>query len=671
MAIRRQEERLGSLQLVGQLRRILSFVRDRRWLLITLMLFACAQAALELSLPLIVRAAVDGHIQAPWVRVDPDLGGPDWSIDRPPTEAAKDGRHVFARRVDLSEARLRALRARGALERKGWVRASDGRFVSAAELGRLSPARRTELRSEDVHGVINLALIYLGALLLIFGLAYGVTYGLNHLGQTAVLRIRVRVMEHMLNLPVRTFDENPVGRLATRLANDPANLSELFTSVVTTAPADVVMFIGILSLFFWLDPATTLWLLLVAPALFGLTLWFKRVSQRIHRKIRERLAALNSWLQESYSGLVVLRSFAYEPDARDRFDELNQSYYRSQVKLINVFAVFRPAVDAFSTLALGLVVWYAGGQTIQDRISLGTLVAFLLYLKMLFRPLQSLADKFNILQSSVVSSERLLRMLDQPAEPSGTRSPAQADEAGIVFKDVHFAYEEGQQVLNGVSFSVEPGQKVALVGPSGSGKTTAIALLLGFYPLGEGAGRIQVDGIDIKDWDLASLRRRFSIVQQDLFLYAGSLRDNVGLFSEPDPERLDQALRVSRLGRILERLPDGLDHRLNERGTVLSQGERQLVSFARALAHGGSILVLDEATSAVDSATESLIEEALEDLLRDRTALVVAHRLSTVQSADRILVLHHGRVVEQGSHQELMKADGLYAQLYRTQQEGA
>jgi len=673
MAIVREEEKLGAFTLLKHLGRMLRYIRGRWPLLLLCVLLSLAQAGLELSLPLVVRRGLDDHILPPWLRVDVSASEDrEWLSRRPERLVeAGDGDHVFVRATDLTAAERAELETRRLLDREGWFRlpspqGSPDRFLSDGAFRALPAGERAAVRDEDRRGVVSLALLYLGLLVANFLLSYGTTLGLNRLGQTAVLRMRGELWRHLHRLPVKYFDENPVGRLVTRVTNDTATLSDLFASVLATALSDLALFFGILAILWALDPGLTLRLFLLAPPLILLSLWFKAASQRIYRVVRVQVAKVNTFLQESVQGIVVLKSFVREREFSERFAALNAEFYKTQMRLIYIFAVFRPLIDAFAVSAVALVVWYGGGQALHHQLTVGTLVAFLLYLRMLFMPLQDLAEKFNILQSSVVASERLFKILDTPSEPSGTR-PAGDGSGEIVFDDVRFAYEEEVPVLKGVSFRVAPGQTVALVGSTGSGKSTVASLLLGFYPLGAGGGEIRVDGVPVGEWDVAALRRRFALVQQDLFLFSGTLGRNVTLFSEPAPEALERALSVSRLSAVLERLPLGLAHPLNERGTVLSQGERQIVSFARALVHPGQILVLDEATASVDSRTESLIQEALEDLLQGRSALIIAHRLSTVQEADLILVLKKGRIVERGTHAELMAAGGLYSHLYRTQ----
>ncbi len=666
MAISREEKSLGSLRLFAHVRRLLHLVSGLQKWLVVFMLISVFQAGLELSLPLIVRGAIDQYVSLPWLGIEKSKAGDLISAWEKSGENESGGL-VFIRRAELGRARLRALGAKGAIRGTGWLRTQDGRWLEEGALSGLGPDENRTLREGSLRGIRNFAFLYAGLLLLIFVLAYVGTYGLGRIGQTAVLNMRLSLWHKILNLPVKFFDENPVGRLVTRVANDPANLSELFSSVLSTVVSDVVQFVGILVLFFWLDTFTTLWLLALAPLLIFITWWFKRISQRIYRRIRVQIAALNTFIQESFSALEIIKAFVFEHHARERFDELNMANYRSQVSLVHVFAIFRPAVDALSVGGLALIVWYVGGKVLFNELSMGTFVAFVLYLKMLFRPLQNLADKFNILQSSVVSTERLMGILDEQEEASGSFSPKETRALDVEFRDVSFAYEAQQPVLKSVSFVWREGQQIALVGPTGSGKSTILSLLLRFYELEEGQGSIKVGGMDIRQWDTKALRSMFALVPQDLFLFSSTLEDNICLYSAECKERLEDGIRVARLDRIAEGLDGGLEYVLNERGTVLSQGQRQLVSFARAIVSARPCLVLDEATSSIDSATEKLIQQAMEDLLKDHTALAVAHRLSTVRNADLILVLQNGRIVQRGTHEKLMAEDGLYRQMHKVQ----
>lgn len=666
MAIEREERKLGAFTLVRHTRRILGYVRGRAGLLLLCVLLSVVQAGLELSLPLLVRRGLDGYLLPPYAEAPADPLLRRRLAGLPGTVAGPGGR-LFYRPANLDAPLREELRLRGLMPKERYFRSASGEFVGRSALPALPPAERGRIFAEARRGLRGLGLLYLSLLAANFLVSYGVTLGLNHLGQSAVARMRRDLFAHLHHLPVRFFDENPVGRLVTRVTNDTAALSELFTSVLATAASDVALFAGILVLLFTLDAGLAARLLLLAPPLVVLALWFKSASRKIYRELRVQLARINTFLQEAVQGVAVLKAFNAEARASRRFHALGEENYRTQMRLITVFAVFRPLIDALATVAVALVVAYAGLEILGGRSSIGTLAAFLLYLKMLFMPLQDLAEKFNIVQSSVVASERLFQILDTPPEDPGKGLAPPGPPGSVVFEEVTFAYEEGRPVLQKVSFEAPPGKTTAIVGPTGSGKSTLAALLLRFYPLAEGGGRILVDGLPIEDWDLSALRRRFALVQQDLFLFAGSLQDNVTLWEPVDGRRLREALRASRLEAVVSRLPGGLDFSLNERGTVLSQGERQLVSFARALVADPEILVLDEATASVDSRTEALIQEALPTLLENRTALVVAHRLSTVQDASQILVLSKGRIVERGSHGDLLARGGLYAHLYRTQ----
>jgi ATP-binding cassette subfamily B multidrug efflux pump len=675
MAIAREEEKLGAYTLFRHFLRIMSNVRGQRWLLVVCVVGSMTQAAIELSLPLLTRRGIDVYVLPPYMRVD--VSNPsdrEWLSAKPgAVKAEGDDSHLFVKAADLSRAEQAEVRVRklAGSERYFYVPptggALEGRFLGDAELKTMKAGERRNFLTAERAGVARLALAYFILLLLNFAFSYSVTYGLNVLGERAVMIMRARLFRHLHRLPIRYFDENPVGRLVTRVTNDTATLSELFTDVVATAVSDVALFAGILVVLFTLSGPLAWRLLLLAPPLVLLALWFKMVSQKIYRVIRVQLARINTFLQETVQGMVILKTFVAERRTAARFAELGEAYYKTQMRLIYVFAVFRPLIDAFATSAVAIVVWYGGGEIVRGQLTIGTLVAFLIYLKMLFMPLQDLADKFNIVQSSVVASERLFKILDVPAEDQGRGVVPDQPCGHIVFDKVSFAYEEGQPVLKDVSFEVPCGQTAAIVGPTGAGKSTITSLLLRFYPLKAGQGRILVDGVPIEDWDVRALRRQFAFVQQDLFLFAGSLGRNITLYNDVNQEDLQRSLSVSRADRVVNKLPEGLDHALNERGTTLSQGERQLISFARALAPGPKILVLDEATASVDSQTEALVQQALDELLQGRTAVVVAHRLSTVQDAHKIVVLSHGAVEEEGTHAELLAKGGLYARLYNTQ----
>lgn len=522
----------------------------------------------------------------------------------------------------------------------------------------------------SLAGVRDLALAYGAILLGMLALSYAKSLALNHVGQKVVQRIRTRVWQHLHRLPVKFFDQNPVGRLVTRMANDTTALSDLFTNVLSSGIEDVLRVIGVTLILAQMEPRLSLWVVAILVPLAVMTLWYKATSSSMHRKIRVLLARVNAFLQENVQGISLVKSFVAESAMQRKFESLNWEFYRAEMWLMYLNAVFRPAISGASTVATATVLWFGSRSVAADTMTLGTLIAYLFYLRLLFSPLENLAEKFNLLQGAAVASERIFRILDTPIEkgyPAEVRPRRERAKGHLVFENVSFAYDPDKPVLKNVSFEVLPGQTAALVGPSGSGKTTIASLMLGFYRLQPGNGRILLDGKPLEEWDLVELRHQFALVQQDLFLFGRELRQNVALFSEYSDDELWKALELAQAAELVRRFPEGLKHELTERGTTLSQGERQLLSFARALVVDPPILLLDEATANIDSRTEQAIQKALKALLEGRTALVVAHRLSTVQEADQILVLRKGELVERGKHDELMRADGLYAHLYRTQ----
>jgi ATP-binding cassette subfamily B multidrug efflux pump len=550
----------------------------------------------------------------------------------------------------------------------------DSFMLSQAPLGQRLP------------GLTQLGLQYIALIVLSAGLGFAVNVGFNQVGQRVVERLRNQLFAHLHRLPMSYFDGNPVGRLVTRVANDTANLSEFFTGILSNLLCDLLK-LGVLCLaLFWASPGLTVRLFLLCPFLFACAYAFQRANTAVNREIRRQLAQLNAFLQENLQGLSTIKSFTAESSMQQEFDRQNWDYYRTEMRLVYLYMLFRPLFSSVSMLALVIILWIGGGQVVSGEISLGTLVLFIFYLKMLFAPLDDLAERFNVLQSAAVAAERIFQILDTPLEPGlggglggglppsenigggglgGGLPPSEGLRAGkIEFRDVHFAYTPDKPVLRGVSFVLEPGQKLALVGHTGCGKTTITSLLQRLYDLDAGGtGQILVDDRDIRDWPVHELRRQYGVIQQDLFLFRASLRHNLTLFREVSLEALQEALQRSRAEQVVAAHSEGLERQLGERGQQLSQGERQLISFARALVGDPSILILDEATASIDSLTEEAIQQALVEVLEGRTAIVVAHRLSTISHCDQILLLDHGQVVERGTHSELLAAGGAYAQL--------
>jgi ATP-binding cassette subfamily B multidrug efflux pump len=529
-------------------------------------------------------------------------------------------------------------------------------------------------RSVALKGIVVVAFAYLGTLVASFVLQYAQVRIMQVVGQRTMYDLRKEIFEHMQRLPMSFFDHSPIGRLVTRATTDVDALNDLFASGVVAMLNDFVMLVGMaiwLLIFNWKLALATLSPL---PFMVVLTYIFRNQVRDANRRIRTGVARINAFLQEHISGMALVQLFNREKKSREQFIELNRHYLHSYKDAIQAYAYFLPGVEFLSMGGVALLYWIGGRGVIHGTTDVGTLFAFMVYAQLFYRPIQDLSDKFNILQTAMAASERIFGLLDEPvtiASPASVRElPRPRGE--IEFRNVWFAYhggahpKEDEWVLRDVSFCVEPGQTLAIVGHTGAGKTTIIQLLLRFYEIQR--GQIMLDGVDIREMDLQDLRRLFGIVLQDPFLFTGTLESNVKLGTPGiDREACESALREVGLGPFIESAAKGIDTPVNERGGGLSVGQRQLVSFARALAHNPKFLILDEATSSVDTKTELLIREALDRLLTGRTAMVIAHRLSTIQHANRILVFHKGRLREQGSHQELLALRGIYHRLYQLQ----
>lgn len=517
-----------------------------------------------------------------------------------------------------------------------------------------------------------LALAYAGSLALAFCMEYAQTLLTTWLAQRVMYDLRVELFAHLQRLSLRFFDRNPVGRLMTRVTNDVEVLNELFGSGVVTVFGDVFTLLFIIGAMFWLDWRLALVTLAVLPVVVAAAFIFRGLIRDAYRDIRTRLARINAYLQENLSGIRVVQLFGREDRTMERFGAINEDHLEAHLRSITLYALFFPAIEVLTAVALALILWYGGGEVIRDATTVGVVAAFLQYARRFFRPIQDLSEKYNLLQGAMASSERIFQLLDTEPEIRDAADPLHlpAEGAGMIeFRDVWFRYgsaDDDPWVLCGVSFRVEPGQRVAVVGATGAGKSTIINLLMRFYE--PQRGEILLDGVPIARVPVRELRDRIGLVLQDVYLFSGDVRSNIRLGrAEIGEHAVRAAAQQVGADRVIERLPLGYDQPLGERGASLSVGERQLISFARALAFHPQVLVLDEATSSVDSELEAQIESALAELMRGRTSLVIAHRLSTVQSADAILVLHHGEIRERGTHAELLRMGGLYARLYELQ----
>jgi ATP-binding cassette subfamily B protein len=573
------------------------------------------------------------------------------------------------------------------------------------------------LSSEPMRGIAQIALLYVGTLVLSFFCEFLQTYYMQWTGQMVMFDLRSQIFRHLQRMHIGFYDKNPVGRLVTRVTTDVDAVNEMFTSGVVSIFEDVFVLLGILVIMLCMDWKLALITFAVLPLIFWATMVFRVKVRDSYRRIRVAIARINSYLQEAVSGMLVLQLFNREKRAFRQFSKINASHMEAFKDAIMAYAVYYPVVEILSAIAVAAIIWFGGGHVIQNihthtvtlqrtahfvtlRVvptvtTIGILVAFMQYAQRFFRPIQDLSDKYNILQSAMASSERIFKLIDTPVDiesPAITKKPE--GHGRIEFDHVWFSYgvrgtaadslakldarsrpapadssSDGVEldwVLRDVSFTIEPGETIAVVGHTGAGKTTLISLLLRFYDVQKGA--IRIDGVDVKEMDLNDLRRRFGVVLQDPFLFSGTVGGNIRLGSDWIADKdVERAAEEVNLADFIRSLPAGFGEEVRERGSTLSTGQKQLISFARALAHNPQILILDEATSSVDTETEFRVREALSRMVQGRTSLIIAHRLSTVQRADKIIVMHKGRVREMGTHQQLLAQRGIYYKLYQLQ----
>lgn len=520
----------------------------------------------------------------------------------------------------------------------------------------------------DISGLTTLSLLLVVLLFLEAGLQYAFQYGTSWLGQSVIRDLRVRVFQHITNLRLSYFDRTPIGTSTTRTINDIEAVNAIFSEGIITIIADFLMLLAVLGIMLYTSWKLTLVCMITLPFLIVASYIFKEKVKASFQIVRTQISRMNAFMQERITGMRIVQIFNAEKREADRFREINREYTKANLDAILYYAVFFPVVEIIAAASLGLMVWWGAGRVLSGEVTLGALVAFPIYINMLFRPIRMLADKFNTLQMGLVASERVFTLLDRKEyiANTGTIIPEKF-QGQLEFDQVTFAYEEGEPVLRDVNFSLGAGQTLAIVGGTGSGKSTTISLLNRFYDINQ--GHIRVDGHDIREYELHAYRRRIALVLQDVFLFSGSVMDNITLRDTSiTREQVVEAAKIIGAHAFIEKMPGGYDYQVMERGATLSMGQRQLISFVRALVFDPDILILDEATSSIDPETESVIQHAIETLIARRTSIIIAHRLSTIRHADRVLVMDKGRVAEFGTHEELLnKEEGLYRKLYEMQ----
>jgi len=518
------------------------------------------------------------------------------------------------------------------------------------------------------EGLVNMAMLLVGILIVEAILRYNFIYLTNWLGQSVIKDLRVRVFNHILKFRLRYFDNTAIGTSTTRTINDVETINDIFSQGLITIIADLLTLFMVIGVMLYTDWKLTLMCLAPFPLIIYSTYVFKEKVKSSFQTVRTQVSRLNAFLQEHITGMSIVQVFGAEEKELKKYHDINARHRNAHIESIWYYSIFFPVLEIILAAAMGLMVWFGSNLVIDGQASLGVLIAFIMYLNMLFRPLRMLADKFNTLQMGLVASERIFNLLDREEERITNEGEKKVDEikGKIEFDDVWFAYNEKDMVLKGVSFSIEAGQTLAIVGPTGAGKSSIINILNRFYDIQKGT--IKIDGRNVEDYDLHSLRKNIGLVLQDVFLFSGSVKDNISLRSpEIKDEQVYEAAEIVGANEFIEKLPNQYDYNVMERGAMLSLGQRQLISFIRALVFDPRILILDEATSSIDTETEWLVQSAIEKLIKGRTSIVIAHRLSTIQNADKIMVLNKGEIMEMGTHEELLKLGGHYRELHDTQ----
>jgi len=525
-----------------------------------------------------------------------------------------------------------------------------------------------KIANKDYHGLLIIVLLLFTALVFQAVIQYFLTYFTQLMGQKIIFDLRVKVFSHVQKLSLKFFDKTPVGRIVTRVTNDVEALNDLFSSGIVMIFSDIFIIVWIFVFMFMMDWKLSIVTLSVLPILIYATFLFRKKVRDAYRRVRKHLARLNSFMSEHITGMSIVQLFTQEKEEEKKFEKINADYKKANIDSILYYALFFPVVELLSSTAVALIIWFGGGRVIQGTMTIGVLFAFIQYTEMFFRPIRDLSEKYNILQTAMASSERIFKLIDDDTIISNSENfkLLNSTKGNVEFKNVWFAYNNDEYVLKNINFKINAGETVAIVGATGAGKTSIINILNRFYDITK--GQILIDGIDIKELEKDSLRKKISIVLQDVIMFSGTIKSNINLGdANITDEQIFEAAKTVGVDKFISKLPNKYNTEVKEKGATLSVGQKQLISFARALVFNPQILILDEATSSVDTETEFLIQEAIKKLLTGRTSIVIAHRLSTIQNSDKIIVMHKGEIRETGNHQELLAKKGIYFKLYQLQ----
>jgi len=654
-----EEEVLGKAYDWKLMKRLLKYARPYWALLTVSILLLIVITGLELLNPYLVKIAIDDHISGynrPLVQVPLEAG--------PIEDGIVVDNHIYVLKEEYENTgnypvRSIVQRAEGYYLVDADDPSSPGELLSQEDYG--------AFRSRDIEGLDRVAKLFAAVILLTFLLSYLQIYILNYTSQKIIFKIREDLFNHLQSLAVRYFDNNPIGRLVTRVTNDTETLNEMYTNVLVNLFKDFFMLAGIMIVMIRLNLQLALVSFALIPVILLISIVFRKYIREVYRISRVQLAKINSSLNENISGMRTIQIFKKERKFFENFDSINRDYLNIQKKEVTYFAIFRPSIEVIRSLGIALLVYYGGGNVVSGSIQFGVLFVFINYLQKFYEPIMDLTEKYNILQSAMASSERIFKILDTDMRIEDPHTPARIEhfKGEIEFRNVWFAYNDEDWVLKNISFKIKRGESVAIVGATGAGKTSIINLLTRFYDIQK--GEILLDGVNIRSLDKNTLRQKIGVVLQDVFIFTGNIRDNIRLNKDISDDKVIEIAKHVNAHRFISRLPQGYDEPVMERGSTLSSGERQLMAFARTLVYDPQILVLDEATSSIDTETELLIQDALHKLVEGRTSIAIAHRLSTIQHSDKIIVLKQGEIKEMGSHQDLLKNKGLYYNLYQLQ----